>query len=843
MDMLSHKHIRETAKKESQSMSSEPVRSSHFLSLRWKITALLSILLFAIAGVFVSITWWHLQEQFHQVQQQRHQRYEKAFDTLVKQAAKRMWLFSDMLLVSAESGDSVRGYLDKNWELLQLDWGLHNARLFDDAGQLIGTWGETDHADASKWIAGVIDSNEPLSSIGCDVTCRNYITMPVVLPSGEMNVLVLGASIADIVISMKEIGDIDVALLVPSTMMRLDANHTAPKEANAATGLIQTEIPRWNVQIAAITNGNEMLPLLEQVSQHRSLTQLLSGDTELFRDKRYFALHAYSLPAGRETVTLAVIENVSADKNRITTFLWQASVALVLALFVVAIVMTYLMMRPLRQIRRLSNTLPLLAQKAYEQARMSISLQRGSHRRDELDILNEAAVDLSFRLENLEHRVAEREHALEQMALFDALTNLTNRSRLEQLLQALYASNRVFALLSLDLDHFKRINDAIGHDMGDRLLVEVSTRLHEAAGDGNTVARLGGDEFAVLVPDIVDSNALLAIANHLLARLRQPFVIEGAEVLTSTSIGIAVAPDNGNNAQALIRNADIAMYKAKDTGRNNVHFFTQRMNEEVQEQISLEAELRIALRRRDFVLFYQPLIDLITGRIVSAEALVRWIHPEKGLIPPIKFIPLLEDTGMITVMGDQVLDMATRQLREWALVGITDIPVAINLSVRQLNDNHLLEKLQDAITRNQLSPSQLRLEITESLLVENTSRTIELLNAIKALGIATSIDDFGTGYSSLSYLKRLPVDVIKIDRSFVKDIPNDKSDVEICGAVIAMAQKLNLRVVAEGVETQAQADFLRLSHCDIAQGFLYSKPVPVAEFTALLMKQRAAITS
>ena len=822
-------------------MSSDPTRTSHFLSLRWKITALLSVLLFAIAAIFVAITWWHLQEQFQQVQQQRHERYEKAFDTLVKQAAKRMWLFSDMLIVSAESGDSVPGYLDKNWELLQLDWGLHNARLFDGNGVLLGSWGEADHADASKWIADVISSNEPLSSIGCDLTCRNYITMPIVLPSGDMNVLVLGASIADIVISMQELGSIDVALLVPNAMMQLDRDNPVPQQDDntAGNGVRQAAIARWNLQVAAITSGSEMLPLLEQASKVLSLTQLFSGDTELYRDKSYYALHAYALPAGRDTVTLAVIENVSADKNRINTFLWQASVSLVLALIVAALTLTYMMLTPLQQIRRLSNTLPLLAQKAYEQARMSISLQRGSHRRDELDILNEAAVDLSFRLENLEHRVAEREHALEQMALFDPLTGLPNRSRLEQLLQALFAGDRTFALLSLDLDHFKRINDAIGHHMGDRLLVEASNRLGNAAGEGNTIARLGGDEFAVLVPDISDSNALLAIANHLLAQLRQPFVIDGAEVLTSTSIGIAVAPENGNNAQALIRNADIAMYKAKDAGRNNVHFFTQRMNEEVQEQISLEAELRTALKRRDFVLFYQPLIDLVSGRIVSAEALVRWIHPEKGLIPPVRFIPLLEDTGMITVLGDQVLDMATRQLREWALAGIHDVPVAINLSVRQLHDNHLLEKLQDAISRNQLAPSQLRLEITESLLMENTSRTIELLNAIKALGIATAIDDFGTGYSSLSYLKRLPVDVIKIDRSFVKDIPGDKNDVEICGAVIAMAQKLELRVVAEGVETQAQADFLRLSHCDIAQGFLYSKPVPAAEFTALLMKQRS----
>jgi diguanylate cyclase (GGDEF)-like protein len=817
--------------------------TTRFLSLRWKMTAMLSALLFAIAAVFVSITYWHLHEQFRQEQLARHARYQQAFDAQVKQSAKRMWLFSDMLIVAAESGASIADYLSTNWDLLQLDWGLYNARLYDASGNPLGNWGDIDKADASEWVAKVATSNEPMSSMGCDKACRNYATLPIVLPNNDVNVLVLGASVADVVISMQEIGNIDVALLVPTAMI---SGHDGAAATNNDDYGDSAMLPHWSRHVAAITNGSQMLPLLEEASKLRDLDAQLRNYSEIKHDKLYFTLHAYALPTGNTQATLLVIEDVSAEKNRISTFLWQASVTLVVALAVLALTLTAMMMAPLKQVQNLSGMLPLLAQKAYVVVRENLRLDRNTRRHDELDILNDATIELSFELENLEHQVAEREHALQQMALYDTLTGLANRGHLEQQLEMLFAGNRrnnkPFALLSLDLDHFKRINDSIGHPMGDRLLIEVANRLREAAGDGNTIARLGGDEFTVVVPEVGDSNALLAIAHHLLARLREPFVIEGAEVLTSTSIGIAVAPENGDSPQELIRNADIAMYKAKDSGRNSVHFFTQRMNEEVQEQIQLEAELRIALKRRDFVLFYQPLIDLASGRVVSAEALVRWIHPQKGLIPPVRFIPLLEDTGMITVLGDQVLDMATRQLREWALAGIDDIPVAINLSVRQLHDDQLLEKLQDALTRNQLRPSQLRLEITESLLMENTDRTIDLLNAIKDLGVPTAIDDFGTGYSSLSYLKRLPVDVIKIDRAFVKDIPNDKNDVEICGAVIAMAQKLELRVVAEGVETQEQADFLRLSHCDIAQGFLYSKPIPAAEFTAMLMARRVVVS-
>lgn len=819
-------------------MNEATTRTTRFLSLRWKMTAMLSSLLFAIAAVFVTITYWHLHAQFRQEQLARHERYQQAFDAQVKQSAKRMWLFSDMLIVAAESGVGIGDYLDKNWDLLQLDWGLYNARLYDASGNPLRHWGDDDKADASEWVAKVVANNEPMSSMGCDRACRNYATLPIVLPNNDVNVLVLGASVADVVIAMQEIGNIDVALLVPATMISEHTNGKRRKTANGDTVML----PHWKRHVAAITNGNQMLPLLEQASARRSLDAQLRQYSEIAQDGLHFTLHAYALPTGNTQATLIVIEDVSAEKNRISTFLWQASVTLVVALAVLALTLTAMMLAPLKQVQSLSGIMPLLAQKAYDVVRENIRLQRQSRRHDELDILNDATIELSFELENLEQKVAEREQALQQMALYDTLTGLANRGYLEQQLESLFAANRFhrkpFALLSLDLDHFKRINDSIGHHMGDRLLIDAATRLRESAGEGNTVARLGGDEFTVVVPDIGDANALLAIAHHLLARLREPFVIEGAEILTSTSIGIVVAPESGSTPQELIRNADIAMYKAKDSGRNSVHFFTQRMNEEVQEQILLEAELRAALKRRDFVLFYQPLIDLASGNIVSAEALVRWIHPEKGLIPPIRFIPLLEDTGMITVLGDQVLDMATRQLREWALAGIDDIPVAINLSVRQLHDNQLLEKLRDAIERNQLRPSQLRLEITESLLMENTTRTIDLLNAIKDLGIATAIDDFGTGYSSLSYLKRLPVDVIKIDRSFVKDIPDDKNDVEICGAVIAMAQKLELRVVAEGVETQAQADFLRLSHCDIVQGFLYSKPIPAAEFTAMLMTKR-----
>ena len=437
--------------------------------------------------------------------------------------------------------------------------------------------------------------------------------------------------------------------------------------------------------------------------------------------------------------------------------------------------------------------------------------------------------------------LTERKHAEERLAHLahhDPLTGLPNRTLFHDRLSLALAQARrngwKVGLLFIDLDRFKMVNDTLGHVQGDVLLRTVSERLVSAIRAGDSVARLGGDEFAVILPDMPNSDTAAHVAQKLLDTLAEPVALEQREMYVSASIGITVSPTDGEDPDALIRNADTAMFRAKELGRGGYQFFAASLNERALHLLDTEHRLRRALERGEFLLHYQPRADARSGRVLGAEALLRWVPSAGGVIMPQEFVPILEDTGLIVPVGDWVLRQACAQLARWDRAGLRWLSVSVNVSPRQFRRAEIVQSLKNILAETGADPRRIELEITEGLLMQDTDVCAGALREIKELGVRISIDDFGTGYSSLSYLKRFAIDGLKIDRSFIRDIPHDLNDAEIATAVIAMSNKLGLRVVAEGVELPAQHEFLIGCGCDEVQGFLYSHPLPERELDVFL---------
>ena len=452
---------------------------------------------------------------------------------------------------------------------------------------------------------------------------------------------------------------------------------------------------------------------------------------------------------------------------------------------------------------------------------------------DDANFLHGVANILAAAVERHEAR-----NRLTYLAQYDALTKLPNRRRLAACLEETItrsAGTRA-AVMFVDLDRFKDVNDMLGHGVGDQLLVEAAQRLQDCAREADVVARLGGDEFALVLPALDDDAEAEQVAARVIAALAQPFYLEGQQLFVSASVGIATYPDSGSDAETLLKNADTAMYGAKNGGRNHYRFYVAAMREHADRRLQMGAQLRQALERCEFLLHYQPKLDLASGRISGFEALLRWNHPQRGLVPPLEFISILEDTGLILPVGEWVIGDVCRQVAAWQAQGLAVPPVAINLSARQLQQDDLADAVERIVGRAGIDPALLEFELTESMLMANPEAAVDILKRIKALGMRLSVDDFGTGYSSLAYLKRFPLDALKIDRTFVRDLPDDPDDAAITMAVIRLAHSLSLKVVAEGVETPAQLAELERYGCDEIQGWHVGRPVPAPDCVALLAR-------
>ena len=459
----------------------------------------------------------------------------------------------------------------------------------------------------------------------------------------------------------------------------------------------------------------------------------------------------------------------------------------------------------------------------------------------------------------ISHNITElkkSQEKLKTLAYYDSLTSLPNRplfmDRLEQEIKYAQRNRKTIAVFFLDLDEFKKINDTFGHSAGDSLLVSVGNRLKDCLRYSDTIgrssgvirrdqastpeqfSRIGGDEFTLIIPNFSDKKFIATVAEKIISLFKQPFQVADREIYISTSIGIALYPDNGDTVETLIKNADTAMYRAKEAGKNTFEYYSSTMNSKAKERIKLESEMRHAIDNQEFLLYYQPQYDIGTGLLVGMEALIRWKSKKMGLVSPGDFIPLAEETGLIVPIGEWVVQSACRQGKIWYDQGHRNLHLGVNLSPRQFFDPHLVDKIRSALETTQFDPTFLEIEITETAVMQDNDSSVQVLNALKEMGIKISLDDFGTGYSSLAHLKIVAIDTLKIDQTFILNANLEGRDGAIISAIIDMGHRLQIKVVAEGVETEESLQYLKKKNCHVAQGYLFSPPLPVDEFQKLL---------
>jgi diguanylate cyclase (GGDEF)-like protein len=447
--------------------------------------------------------------------------------------------------------------------------------------------------------------------------------------------------------------------------------------------------------------------------------------------------------------------------------------------------------------------------------------------------------DLSNRI-GIAMSLQKREELLFTQAHYDQLTGLPNRilldDRLERAIERSQKTQLPTWVVFLDLDRFKYINDSMGHHWGDQVLIEVAKRLKQIVRETDTVARFGGDEFILVLEGDHSEEDMITALNRIIASIAEPLMVNQIQLILTCSVGVAASPTDGLNSTTLIKHADIAMYRAKELGKNNIQFFTESLNRKVAERIHIESLLRNALVNNEFVLHYQPKVDLTTMQVVGAEALIRWNSPELGFVSPIQFIHLAEETGLILQMGEWVIKTACEQAVAWQKAGYEKLIMSVNLSARQFNQTHLLHSIKEILAKTGLDPQYLELELTESIVMTDVTASLKVLHEIKSLGVKISVDDFGTGYSSLSYLKDLPLDTLKIDKSFTDDIILHTDKAPIVQTIIALAKNLNLKIVAEGVESYEQVLYLKNHGCDEMQGYYFSRPKLAHEIEPLLVR-------
>lgn len=787
-----------------------------FFSLKWKAVCLILAILMTLCGFLISLNSFQLKSLSDHQQQQNFNSLHKALDGLLTQSYRNNLQLIDLLpsMASTSQKDiTLPAILDHNWPLLQLNWGINNATLYSEEGSPL--W-KTNLTPESRQEA--LPTQEPRWDIYCEKSCQQVISAPIIDLNGKVYLLKLEIMISDMLLDFHKITNADIGLLI--------------NNQSDATDSIK-ELSIWQQSVKLITRPKATLPLLSELEKQYNLNEITNKSSQITFEQSTYQASVTSIDNKTNSHFIIIVNTSESSLLMVTarnSLIWVSFGGITIS----CILLVSFLWGPISRLHTQAELLPLLTTGEFTSAMDRLKSNRSSHWfKDEIDTLNDTEELVCKQLTDMRQEIDKKADRLHNMAMFDSLTELANRRAfmeyINEALQRDDLTNNSFSLLFIDLDNFKRINDSMGHNAGDELLKIVAQRLRSCVRSSDIISRLGGDEFCIILNVMSNDNDHGIVADHILKRLRVPIKLDAAELIISASIGIVSAPQDGATSEELLQNADLAMYRAKALGRNKFQKFNSLMTDQAVEQMELEGELRRAMREQEFLLYYQPQVDFNNSSIFGFEALIRWQHPTKGMQFPDSFIGTLEETGLIVPLGNWIIDEACRQLREWLDAGARPIRVAVNISPRQLQSYDLSTQVEQALRKYSLSPEHLELEVTESMIMESIELTQKQLSSLQDLGVTVAIDDFGTGHSSLSYLKSLPLDILKIDRAFIMDITQENDDQEIVSAIIAMAHKLKLKVVAEGVETPAHQLVLTQNGCDYGQGYLYSRPIPAAD--------------
>lgn len=795
-----------------------------YLSLSWKMLLLmLSMLLLLLFG-FTSLSLLHMNEQFQRQQMQRKAQGQQYF-TFYSQAIEQQlltWLQSYAELQQLEQADNFHDFanqLRQQTELLSMHFAVSQLSLYDPKQQLLLQSGPAMPSHAQTLLQQTLQAQRPQSLIQCDNTCYKLLSLPLLNGNGDVAVLLLSTNLTDVLYSLHQTLGVEVAIL----------NYPQVLRSNLTEGVLLA------------SDRQLMRRIYQQLLLHNNVAALrYQGSVVALASQQYY-LHRITLDQQQsQDYGLLMLEDISKamQENRRYQLkvLWLAA-----ACFVAMALLIMLLSRRLSQrILQLAKTLPLLAQRRYAEFRQ-LSKEPDDLVADELSLFNYAVQTLSDDLEKLDNQLAEKTASLERMAMYDQLTGFGNRNLLQYQLQlalaALAQQPGGVALLFLDLDKFKNINNSRSHAVGDLLLKETATRLQQLITPAQVLCRFGGDEFAIVLPHIQDASEAELLAHEVLAIFHRPFTLAHGSVTLTASIGVSISFDSNTRAEELIRQADLAMYQAKNNGRNCVYRFNQQLSADLSSRLQLEHELKQAIAQQQFFLAFQPQVNLATGRLSGFEALLRWQHPQRGLVAPDDFISVLEQTQLIVEVGYWVFERSCQQCKALLAQGLHDVVIAVNLSAAQFLQSCLPDKFAKLLYQYGVEAQHFELELTETTLVSQVNQTLEMMHQLKAMGFRFAIDDFGTGYSSLNYLKRMPVDTIKIDKSFVLGMLENTADLQIVVSTIAMVQKLGLQVVAEGVESRAHLRLLEQYHCNIVQGYYLAKPIAESQLAGFISNQ------